>query len=640
MGARIAAVFVVVGSLATAPLTASAADCKIGKIAELPVTMNGLRPIVTAQINGVDEQFIADSGAFFSTLSPASAAELKLRVVPSNIRVHGITGSTEAGVTTVKQFTLAGVPIRDVEFIVGGSQPARAAGLLGQNVFRLADVEYDLAHGVIRLLQPIACDKNALAYWAQNGEPYSVMEIAWATQARPHTTGTALVNGARIHVMFDTGSAFSLLTLHAAERAGVTPDSAGVVKAGLIGGLGTRTEQTWIAPVQSFKIGDEEIKQTKLRFGDISLPEADMLIGTDFFLSHRIYVASSQQKLYFTYNGGPVFNLNANPGTPQARPATVAGSPATDAADAPATLAVTGVAATAGAPAAGAGASEAAAEPAAPTAVVPPLPSDEPTDAAGYSRRGEAYAARRDFEHAIADLTRACELAPTQAEYFYQRAEARLANRQPALASTDLDQAITLNPDYVPALVARAGLRLSRRDATGDAGGDVLADLDKVNLSVAKEADVRLALGNLYARAGSLDQAIEQYDKWLDAHVQEIRTPEVLASRCRARAMLGQNLDKALADCNRAIKERPQAVVWLDSRGLTYLRMGEYAKALKDYDAVLASLPRNPWALYGRGLVELHDGKTTQGQADIAASKAIDPRVAQEAAKRGLAPKG
>ena len=35
-----------------------------------------------------------------------------------------------------------------------------------------------------------------------------------------------------------------------------------------------------------------------------------MLIGADFFLSHRIYVASSQRKLYFTYNGGPVFNLD------------------------------------------------------------------------------------------------------------------------------------------------------------------------------------------------------------------------------------------------------------------------------------------------------------------------------------------
>jgi hypothetical protein len=33
----------------------------------------------------------------------------------------------------------------------------------------------------------------------------------------------------------------------------------------------------------------------------------DMLIGADFFLSHRIYVARSQGKIYFTYKGGPIF---------------------------------------------------------------------------------------------------------------------------------------------------------------------------------------------------------------------------------------------------------------------------------------------------------------------------------------------
>ncbi|HUO69111.1 MAG TPA: aspartyl protease family protein [Gammaproteobacteria bacterium] len=639
MAVRIATVSAALIGLAAFPLAGQAADCKIGKIAELPVTMNGLRPMVTAQINGVDAQFIADSGAFYSTISPASAAELKLRLSPSHIQIRGITGSTEASITTVKEFTLAGVPIRSVEFIVGGAQPGRAVGLLGQNVFRLADVEYDLAHGAIRLMRPEGCDKRMLAYWAQNGEPYSEMEIAWATQSQPHTTGTAFVNGARIHVMFDTGSAYSMLSLRAAERAGLTPDTAGVVKAGLIGGFGARTEETWIAPVDAFKIGDEEIKKTKLRFGDINVPEGDMLIGTDFFLSHRIYVASSQRKLYFTYNGGPVFNLTAGPVTAEARPSAAANSATPESAGAKATLAASGAGGAGGAPGPAAGAPDAAVGTAVASAAVPPLPSEEPTDAAGFSRRGVAYAARRDFEHAIADLTRACELAPTDAEYFYQRAEARLGNRQPALASADLDHAITLKPDYVPALVARAGLRLNRRDATGDAGGDVLADLDKVNLSVAKEADVRLALGNLYARAGSFEQAIEQYDKWLDAHLQEIRTPEALASRCRVRAMLGENLDKALADCNRAIKERPQAVVYLDSRGLTYLRKGEYDKALKDYDTVLASLPRNPWALYGRGLVELHNGNTAKGQADIAASKAVDPRVEQEAAKRGIVPK-
>jgi len=39
------------------------------------------------------------------------------------------------------------------------------------------------------------------------------------------------------------------------------------------------------------------------------LPDADMLLGSDFFVSHHVFVANSQHKLYVTYNGGPVFNL-------------------------------------------------------------------------------------------------------------------------------------------------------------------------------------------------------------------------------------------------------------------------------------------------------------------------------------------
>jgi hypothetical protein len=33
-----------------------------------------------------------------------------------------------------------------------------------------------------------------------------------------------------------------------------------------------------------------------------------MLIGRDFFISHRILFAESQRRLYFTYVGGPVFH--------------------------------------------------------------------------------------------------------------------------------------------------------------------------------------------------------------------------------------------------------------------------------------------------------------------------------------------
>jgi hypothetical protein len=35
-----------------------------------------------------------------------------------------------------------------------------------------------------------------------------------------------------------------------------------------------------------------------------------MLLGADFFLSHRIFVSNEQHKVYFTYNGGPVFSAS------------------------------------------------------------------------------------------------------------------------------------------------------------------------------------------------------------------------------------------------------------------------------------------------------------------------------------------
>ena len=36
-----------------------------------------------------------------------------------------------------------------------------------------------------------------------------------------------------------------------------------------------------------------------------------MLLGAEFFLSHRVSVACGRNKLYFTYNGGPIFNRGA-----------------------------------------------------------------------------------------------------------------------------------------------------------------------------------------------------------------------------------------------------------------------------------------------------------------------------------------
>src|ERR1700720_4256846 len=137
------------------------------------------------------------------------------------------------------------------------------------------------------------------------------MDIGYTTPLKPHASGTAFINGTKIRVMFDSGASTSMLSLKAAARAGVTPDTAGTVDAGYSRGIGRRTVKSYIAPFSSFKLGDgEEIKNTRLRIADVDLDEGDMLLGADFFLSHHIYIANSQRRVYFTYNGGPVFNLS------------------------------------------------------------------------------------------------------------------------------------------------------------------------------------------------------------------------------------------------------------------------------------------------------------------------------------------
>jgi tetratricopeptide (TPR) repeat protein/predicted aspartyl protease len=646
MKGRVSAVVLLTVALAAATAPA-VARCTLSKLAELPVTMTGLRPIVSANINGADATFIADSGAFYSMLSPNAAAQFKLSVqpLPFELLVWGVGGASRASYTTVKTFTLANISFSKLEFIVAGSDVGSgAAGLIGQNILGFADVEYDLANGAIRIMKPKDCDKTVFAYWAAD-KPYSVMDIDWATQLSPHTMGTAYVNGTRIRVLFDTGAAQSILTQRAAERAGLKPGGQGVVMAGFSHGVGRRGVQTYIGPFASFKIGDEEVRNTRLRFGDISLEAADMLVGADFFLSHRIYVAKSQRKLYFTYNGGPVFNLEAVPLSLQtarepgaAAPAAGAGADQTSGTGAAGTAGAAGDATSADASAAP-GSTSSVGEPGSTTAgaatgsAQPKEILEQPTDAAGYSRRGTAFAARHDYEHAIADLTRACELAPNESQYFYERGTARLGNRQPFQAMTDFDQALKLKPDHVPSLMMRAELRLDGRDPSSAA-----ADLDAVDRIAPKESDVRLGLGNLYLRSGRFASAIAQFDSWLPAHYDDARRFEGLSGRCRSRALLGQDLPKALSDCNDALKVHPGAPGALDSRGLVRLRMGDFDKSIADYDAALSLQPKLAWALYGRGLDELHKGMTSQGQADIAAATALQPMIANQGQHVGLTP--
>lgn len=602
------------GLLALLGADRAVAECKLSKIVELPVTLAGMHPTVTAQINGKDASFIVDSGAFYSMLSPASAAEYGLKTYPApyGLTVRGIGGAADISVTKIKSFTLVGVPIHDLEFLVGGGDVS-GVGVLGQNLLRISDVEYDLAKGVIRMIRAEGCKKTNFAYWAAKANlPYSVINIQSTTPLESQTSGWVFVNGVKIHAVFDTGSGLSVLTRHAAERAGVKMDADGVTDGGFWRGIGRSMVKSWIVPVASFKIGDEEVRNTKLRVADMAMDSTEMLIGADFFLSHRIYVASSEHQLFFTYNGGPVFNLTATrvpAATSAPEPASAPGASAPETAAA----AAEGTARKAG-------------------------PADEPTDAAGYSRRGTAFAARRDYTHAIADLDRACGLAPDEADYVYERGLAYLHSGDTDQALANFDQALKLKADDVPALVSRAEIRLGKGQT-----GPAVEDLDAADRAATRQADARLWMAMGYLHAAREPQAVVQFGLWLDAHRGDARVGLALANRCWARALTGQELAMALKDCSAALdtagkSEIAERVAILNSRGLVRERLGDYDKSIADYTAALALEPTLAWARYGRGIDELRRGKIADGKADIAAATAATPEVSAEFARRGILP--
>jgi predicted aspartyl protease len=294
------------------------AECKMTAI-DTPVTMEGMEPLVTTKINGQEVKLLLDSGAFYNSIGVKVADEQQLQPAReeeaetgSHIKsraersVGGAGGTHHAtGFVIAPSFEIVGAKFANVPFlVVGGS-----SGLLGQNFLHVFDDEYDLGKGLLRLVKPTDCGKTQMAYWAKPGTSYSVVPLEFVDGSNIHTTAMVTINGVKMRAMFDTGASTTFITKPAAARAGVKVSDSSVKPGREVSGIDRDHIATWIAPFSSIKIGDEEIKNTRLTIGDTNADGFDILIGADFFLSHHIHVANSQDKLYFTYSGGKVFKV-------------------------------------------------------------------------------------------------------------------------------------------------------------------------------------------------------------------------------------------------------------------------------------------------------------------------------------------
>ncbi|MFV4649098.1 aspartyl protease family protein, partial [Mycobacterium tuberculosis] len=174
--------------------------------------------------------------------------------------------------------------------------------------------------------------RRSLAYWNPDAS-FVDMERDGGFKQAPFDFPVKL-NGYLVHATLDSGAGLTVVTPSIAAHAGVGADQFTATK-GRSTGIGDRTVETRTATFSNIELGDEKIAKADLQVSELlrgdeggsvgsriaGAGELPMLLGADFLHSHHVLIANSQNRIYFTYNGGPVFHHVTTDRPQEAQPA-------------------------------------------------------------------------------------------------------------------------------------------------------------------------------------------------------------------------------------------------------------------------------------------------------------------------------
>lgn len=280
------------------------AECSLAKLLELPVTMVAGRPTATIKINGQDAKLFVNNSVYFNLVHADSAKRLQMLPVGKYGQIQIVDPShpnAAADVARAKTISAPGLDLQNIDFLTdsSGSDP-QVDGSLGQNLLGIGDTEFDVHDGVIRLFRSTGCGTAPLAYWDEAKNGFSSMPIDNKNEDH-FILIKATINGQLVTALLASGASYSFLTEDGAKRLHLMPGDRAAHRI---------NSRIWTS-VASIKLGDEEVRNTQMPiqpYDTHDLSERfDMLLGVDFLLSHHVYIAKDQGRMYFTYSGGRVF---------------------------------------------------------------------------------------------------------------------------------------------------------------------------------------------------------------------------------------------------------------------------------------------------------------------------------------------
>jgi predicted aspartyl protease len=252
-------------------------------------------PIVETQVNGHAVPSVLDTG-----LQPATSLDKKT-LEGFGVTVRSVE-STYAGVDVMTalmdHIALGPTEYKKTWFVVNDLEEEGVGAKIGANFLFRTDVEIALADRYLKFFKPSGCFRAKLAYWDATAPsvPFTVHPLK--KDMRPWFKVS--INGKEIKAVISTASPHSYMDLFTAQRMGLSTELAGAQRLAPFEGWFGRKQEVWRVPVPEMSIGDLKLKDVDMRLLNLDLSGETLILGVDFLRQHRVYVAMSQNRIYFS----------------------------------------------------------------------------------------------------------------------------------------------------------------------------------------------------------------------------------------------------------------------------------------------------------------------------------------------------
>ncbi|MFT8808310.1 retroviral-like aspartic protease family protein [Gluconobacter sp.] len=303
---RALAAFLLLGLALHATLAHAAPVCEMTRAVVLPLRDDGGYLSVPVTVNGQDASMIVDTGSEGSLMTPQGVAALHLpadpehrtmmqgpngspRLVP-NIRIQDLrlgthpTDSLPLGAGTMAVGILPGSPMI--------TPPVR--GLLGADVLADYDLEFDVPHQRLTLWKLRLGSRLCHQPPAWNGH--------WTTTPVQRQSGRLMVaftlDGVKGTALLDSGARSHIVSTDFAHRIGLTDEQLSLDPGGLTAGVDLGERQYHWHRFGRLELGGTVWTHPVLTVAPVH-DQADMLLGSDWFAHHEIWLSYATEQLFF-----------------------------------------------------------------------------------------------------------------------------------------------------------------------------------------------------------------------------------------------------------------------------------------------------------------------------------------------------